>query len=757
MNNLLNLRGRFEQEPRLYNGFGSKLMYKNTIVTIEMINKRIKELESIYEHFDNSSYISGILVNVDYVKLAAKSNRISNIFKYRDKEPNDSIVGAKFNEKGHHRITHFVSKKNLINEIEKFKNIWIILNEKFNEGLTSYYFNNDDKSNLFDKAINLIEFKNYNISKTTFKTVIADLSYIDKFSFPIFEIQDVKEETLVSFYDVKENINDLLQKIFDKPFPPNKIIGNLVLLNNIELETIKNNAPYLISMELKDFSKYSIDDNLKIPNQDYSKLIDIKNPTNEPTIGVIDTLFDERVYFSKWVEYKKIIPEDILVESNDFKHGTKVSSLIVDGHRLNPELDDGCGHFKVRHFGVSLSKGYSEFSILKSIKEIVSNNIDIVVWNISLGSNNEVSKDYISPIAEELDKLQYKYNVIFVIAGTNFNKNLNNKKIGSPADSINSLVVNSVDFITKRSANYSRKGNVLNFFIKPDVSYYGGTDNMFIKTCGPLGLVETSGTSYASPFIARKLSYLIDILGFDREVAKAMIIDSAIGWKANLSEEYLNKIGHGIVPVKIEDIIKSPNDEIRFIIKGVSEKYNTYNFNLPVPRDKNGKYPYFSKATMAYFTDVKRSQGVDYTNTELSLKFGILNNKNELNYNGKKIIDDEYENRFEADARKIFRKWDTVKHLKDFNEEINNRKLPRKYYDDKKWGIKLTTNERIKRNDGVKINFGIVITLKEMFGENRIEEFKKLCILNGWIVETIEPQTNINIYNRSETDVVFDG
>ncbi len=32
---------------------------------------------------------------------------------------------------------------------------------------------------------------------------------------------------------------------------------------------------------------------------------------------------------------------------------TAVSYIIVDGPRGNPELADGCGRFRVRHFGVA--------------------------------------------------------------------------------------------------------------------------------------------------------------------------------------------------------------------------------------------------------------------------------------------------------------------------------------------------------------------------------------------------------------------
>ena len=36
------------------------------------------------------------------------------------------------------------------------------------------------------------------------------------------------------------------------------------------------------------------------------------------------------------------------------------------------------------------------------------------------------------------------------------------------------------------------------------------------------------------------------------------------------------------------------------------------------------------------------------------------------------------------------------------------------------------------------LNFGVVVTLKEINGINRIEDFIKACILRGWIVNRID-------------------
>ena len=118
------------------------------------------------------------------------------------------------------------------------------------------------------------------------------------------------------------------------------------------------------------------------------------------------------------------------------------------------------------------------------------------------------------------------------------------------------------------------------------------------------------------------------MLGLSREVAKALIIDSAMGW----NNRYDKKIGYGIVPKHIKDIIQSPDDEIKFILTGVAEEYETYTYSLPVPIH-NDKYPFWAKAVMVYFPVCDRNQGVDYTTTEMELKFG------RVKYNDKKNQD----------------------------------------------------------------------------------------------------------------------
>ena len=54
---------------------------------------------------------------------------------------------------------------------------------------------------------------------------------------------------------------------------------------------------------------------------------------NEPTIGVIDTLFDTKVYFNGWLDYHEELNEveKFTAHEDQDLHETSVSSLIVDG------------------------------------------------------------------------------------------------------------------------------------------------------------------------------------------------------------------------------------------------------------------------------------------------------------------------------------------------------------------------------------------------------------------------------------------
>ncbi len=745
-NNVLELRGnKFVQAARSGGGGGPSMNSKKPVANKDLIQleKKLGQIRSYWIRSDRP--FPGVLISVHYNKIVAKSNRIAGLLK--GKNSNNAIVGAKFNKnKTKHIITYYVKNEDLEKSMNLLQEAATVLNTKFNGRITKSIF--DDQ-----KKFNSIDFKKLNISRSLFKQVIADVSYIDDFEVEEAS-KDSPKESIITLYDTKIDTKSLLKKLGIDVLTHRVIDDQTVLLNENELGILLEKAPYLVAMKTTDLSELSPE---AFAEKQPQGIMTIPDPSIEPTIGVIDTLFDQQVYFSKWVEYHDMLPEGIPKNPKDRNHGTGVSSIIVDGPRLNPWLDDGCGRFKVRHFGVATGGNFSSFMIIKRIKEIVVGNRDIKVWNISLGSSQEINDNFISAEASVLDQIQYQYDVIFVIAGTNKpNEDVN--RIGSPADSINSMVVNSVtrDGLSTR---YTRRGIALSFFAKPDVSYYGGSKEEFIRVCEPLGDAYVAGTSYAAPWIARKLSYLIDVLGLNRELAKALIIDAAKGWKDKPTPEEISIYGHGTVPIRIEDIVQTADDEIKFLVTDISEKWNSYNYNFPIPL-QDDKYPYVARATMCYFPICDRAQGVDYTNTELNIHFGRINDKGKITdikgdkQNQEDDLDSEKSFIYEVEARTNFRKWDNVKYVA---EKPKTRSRAKKAYEkNKNWGMEVKTNNRLDPKDGEGLRFGVVVTIKEINNVNRIDEFIRNCYLNGWLVNEVNIRVREDIHQKLNEDIEFE-
>ena len=753
MNNVLELKGkRFVQASKSDNNHGGAAMNGKIVVTSNHLVRLRSKIGQIKEFWKvEKKPFEGILISVHYNKIVAKSNRINGLF--RGGKSNFAIVGAKFNaEKSKHIITYFLDIDDLEETMDLLFKTNHVLNAKFQGSIDKATFDNEKIfGNDKKKIIGTIKFDQLPIKKSLFKQVVADVSYIDDFEIEMATKQ--LKQSIITLYDTCIDAKTLLKNIGIDILTSRILDNQTVFLDENQLKLLMEKAPYLVSMATEDLSELAPEDFIKEHQQG---VLYISAPSIEPTIGVIDTLFDKRVYFGEWVEYYDMVDDNIQKNSDDYRHGTAVSSIIVDGARLNPWLDDGCGRFKVRHFGVAVGSGFSSFTITKRIKEIISNNKDIKVWNISLGSNREIDDNFISAEAAVLDKIQYENDVIFVVAGTN-KPNNDIVKIGSPADSINSMVVNAVTK-TGLSTRYARKGLALSFFAKPDISYYGGSNEQYIKVCEPLGVANVAGTSFAAPWIARKLSYLIDILGLNREVAKAMIIDAARDWNEKPTPEEVALYGHGVVPIKIDDIVQTKDDEIKFLVSDVSEKWNTYNYHFPIPLEDN-KYPYIARATMCYFPICNRTQGVDYTNTELNLHFGRIQDSGKLKdinndtQNQDETLNTEKNYLLEGEARNRFRKWDNVKYVAEI---IKTRKVPKKSYNNKNWGMEIKTNNRLDPEDGKGVRFGVIITLKEMNGVNRIDEFIKNCTLNGWLVNKIDVQTRIDINNKVNEKIEFE-
>lgn len=747
MNNLLKIKLKFTPEKRMGGGADRNLT-SDRYTDVEKIESLIENLKGIKAYYaSRKALLREALIDVYYNDIIAKSNRICELLKGK-KTIDKSIVGARFSdaEEGleNHIITYYIEFETIDASIKKLQ-----IAKKF---LLERLDGRADKNN-FNKPQAKVNYSGYIYKEKKIRDIIIDCSVVEKFDVPNVSAVELKESMLITFYRTELKISDIFDKIGIDAHYRYSYYGDTALSVDIEtFKKIQQEVPYLISMVASDISAIQP---LNVNESKKREDIDIPDPKNEPTIGVIDTLFDKSIYLSKWVEYEEVLEfyEKTGIRPEDYEHGTEVTSIIVDGPTLNPSLDDGCGRFKVKHFGVCCNR-ISPSLLMKKIKIIVEENPQIHVWNLSLGTDEEVSKNFISYDAAILDELQATKNVIFVVSGTNDARANRSQRIriGSPADSLNSLVVNSVKK-DNSPCSYSRKGKVLSFFNKPDVSYYGGDIDERISVYSPKGILKEMGTSFAAPWISRKLCYLIDLMGLPKEVAKALIIDSAAGWEYKQGA-YKNKdlIGFGVVPIKINDILSCDNSEIKFVLYETSKSYKTANYSIPIPKNQEGKYPYVARATLCYFPKCRREQGVDYTDRELSLKFGKVGKDGTIEDINKNIQDDSDGYATERKSRQEFRKWENTKFISSLFQ--NNRAL--KAYDDKFWGFCVTSKERVSVPKKENLNFGAVVTLKEINNVNRIEEFKHSCLLRGYIVTELEVHNQIDIYESSQQDIIFE-
>ena len=70
--------------------------------------------------------------------------------------------------------------------------------------------------------------------------------------------------------------------------------------------------------------------------------------------------------------------------------------------------------------------------------------------------------------------------------------------------------------------------------------------------------------------------------------------------------------------------------------------------------------------------------------------------------------------------------------------------------------MEVKTTNRLDPEDGEGLRFGVVVTLKEINGINRIDEFIRNCNLNGWIVNELDIQVRKDIHQILSEEIEFD-
>ena len=430
------------EKDRVDGGFSTSKMDCD-VITVDDITSLIEDVESVKNYYSSKTILDGVIVSVRYKRIAPKSERIQRLLCH-EKEAYLTTIGAKYEEqkigdgiKYNHVITHYLSKYELIDTLNDLIHARSILKKYYDGRFFNYYL---DKGNR-EKQTEF--FKNEVLCKTNFYTIMCDISYIKNIFVLTPESRSEKKEILVTFFPLANaNLEVFLRRV--------NIEGDIKILDDCNAILTKDQynilfdkAPYVICMENDDFSNYQIEDDSDI-GASYGRELP-KVDDSIPTIGVFDTIIEKQSYLTPYIEYENLVSEAYYDNPENIIHGTRVDSIIIEGNKLNPKYEDDCGLFKVLHFGVG-GKHTIEIDVLfKALEDKVKKYCSRVkVWNLSLGDEVRVHPYYVSLLGAKIDEISKKYNVLFVIAGTNTSKKYQDPIIGSPADSFNAIVVNSV-------------------------------------------------------------------------------------------------------------------------------------------------------------------------------------------------------------------------------------------------------------------------------------------------------------------------
>ena len=234
-----------------------------------------------------------------YKHVVAKSNRLRILLSNNSQSPTASIRGAKFvwepDKDGNliqkHVFTHYISLSALQKSVDLLSKAADIIDAGYSGEIKA---ENTEKINTHGNYI-------YNdfLSKSVFLKVVLDGLYTE--SFGIDRVSDeIKEESIVTIFKTDVDTKQLLQKFGITIFDDRIIDDTTLRLNPTELELLLNHAPYLIAMDVKNFAELAKDDILQIEaDEELTADEQIPPPNNEPIVGVIDTQFNEKVYFHK--------------------------------------------------------------------------------------------------------------------------------------------------------------------------------------------------------------------------------------------------------------------------------------------------------------------------------------------------------------------------------------------------------------------------------------------------------------------------
>ncbi len=473
-------------------------------------------------------------------------------------------------------------------------------------------------------------------------------------------------------------------------------------------------------------------------------------------------------------------------------HGTFVAGLICWGSDLNPTVagidSNPCGIFDLQVIPNSdPSKGDTESLREQEFLITLDNALQehankYKVWNLSLSTDSVCSLDDFSAFAEELDNLQEKYEVSFVISAGNYSSpplldyprkeaQLDIGRITTPADSVLGIAVGSVSHVDYKNngpkehhpSAFSRHGAGPNYIIKPDLVHYGGscstdlTHMAGIRSVNDAGSAEDLGTSFSTPLVSRTLAQIYhQITPAPKPVlARALLThharDPRTGLRVPDGEENFFGFGRPApVPYCLEC---TPHTSTLVFDDYLRPGYflEWDDFPYPASLRRNGRYFGEIWMTVAFAPARGARWGSEYCETHIDAHFGVYRNQTSRETGEVKtkfigLVPPEHKNPgvlYESYQVEKLRKWAPVRTYYG-NLEKGER--------GNKWRLKvqLLTRHGIEEAEAFKPQpFSLIITISDPERKAPVYDEMARSVLNRFQSQNLAIRTSARIRSRS--------
>ena len=372
---------------------------------------------------------------------------------------------------------------------------------------------------------------------------------------------------------------------------------------------------------------------------------------NHAVVGIVDTGVADIENLNDWAAGSLDFISDI---NQNRSHGTFIAGLISGADQLNSYRllsEQNCKYFDLdlhpepsTNYDDYYPKGFVDFldQLDAEIPEAKANGVRI--FNMSLSVTTHIKSSSYSLFADMLDKISDKHDVIFVSPAGNLGRTLarnewpspptdvlqmladyrypGQDRIFQPGDSIRSIVVGAIDpsdsVEDAKPAQYSRRGPGPSLGLKPDVAHIGGrysNDSGLTSITPENTLVESCGTSYAAPLVAKTMAVLNQSIAgnIPRETLIALLIHNSNS-PSQLSSTAMTQtrkdfVGAGIPNVS-DDILMDTDHQVTLVFNGKIHNREELNFSFSWPQcltDSEGKCRGDVQLTLAYSPPVDRN------------------------------------------------------------------------------------------------------------------------------------------------------